>query len=261
MFDFHLHTKVSFDGTGEPETMVEAAAKAGLKAICFTDHLDYDPLGRDPDLAFDTEEYNAAYDHLHHRSVKIYRGMEFGMMPDNLDVFEKDLQRRHFDFVIGSAHFIEDMDIYYKEFWEGKTQYQAFLSTLETTLECVKVHTAYDVLGHLTYAGKQPHNPGHKPVLYKDFREVIDEILKILVQNGKGMEINTSGMDKCGVFLPDEEIMRRFKELGGEIVTVGSDAHDASRVGQYCHEACALASDIFGYVCTYEGRRPVFHRI
>ena len=261
MFDFHLHTKVSFDGEGEPMAMVEAAAKAGLRAICFTDHLDYDPLGREPDLAFDTEEYNTAYDRLYHPDVKIFCGMEFGMLPGNVDVLEKDLQRRHFDFVIGSVHFIENLDIYYNEFWEGKTAHQAFLSTLETTLACVKAHTAYDVLGHLTYAGKQPHNPGHRPVLYKDFREVIDEILKILVQNGKGMEINTSGMDKCGVFLPDEEIMRRFKELGGEIVTVGSDAHDVSRVGQYCREACQMAADIFGYVCTYEDRKPVFHRL
>lgn len=261
MFDFHLHTRVSFDGKGTGKEMVAAAAKAGMKAICFTDHLDYDPLGRDPDLAFDTAAYNAEYDDLFHPEVKIYRGMEFGLMPDNLDVFEKDLQRRHFDFVIGSAHFIENLDIWYPDFWEGKTSYQAFLITLETTLECVKVHTAYDVLGHLTYAAKQPHNPGHKPVLYEDFREVIDETLKILVQNGKGMEINTSGMDKCGRFLPDETIMRRFKELGGEIVTVGSDAHDGSRVGQYCNEACQMAKDIFGYVCTFEDRKPVFHKL
>ena len=261
MFDYHLHTKVSFDGKGTGKEMVEAAAKAGLKAICFTDHLDYDPLGRDPDLAFDTDAYNREYDSLTHPDVKIFRGIEFGLMPDNLDVFEKDLQRRHFDFVIGSAHFIEDLDIWYPDFWEGKTAYQAFLSTLETTLDCVKVHTAYDVLGHLTYAGKQPHNPGHKPVMYEDFREIIDEILRILVHNGKGMEINTSGMDKCGAYLPDATILRRFKELGGEIVTVGSDAHDASRVGQYCNEACRLVNDIFGYVCTFEDRKPVFHKL
>lgn len=261
MFDFHLHTKVSFDGIGRAEDMVAAAARAGLKAICFTDHLDYDPLGRDLDLAFDTQEYNDAYDHLYHPDVKIFRGMEFGLLPDNLDVFEKDLQRRPFDFVIGSAHFIEDLDIYYKEFWEGKTPHQAFLSTLEQTLACVKAHDAYDVLGHLTYAAKQPHNPGHKPVLYEDFRELIDEILRTLVEKGKGLEINTSGVDKCGRFLPDETVLRRFKELGGEIVTVGSDAHDVSRVGQYCQDACQLAADIFGYVCTYHGRKPVFHRL
>lgn len=261
MFDFHMHSKVSFDGYGDARDMVAAAAQRGLKAICFTDHLDYDPLGRDPDLAFDTEEYNAAYDSLYHPEVKIFRGMEFGMLPDNVEVFQKDLQRRAFDMVIGSAHFIEGLDIYYEEFWEGKTAQQAFLSTLETTLECVKVHHAYDVLGHLTYAAKQPHNPGHKPVLYEDFREVIDEILKTLVLNGKGLEINTSGMDKCGVFLPDETVLRRFKELGGEIVTVGSDAHGADRVGQYCKEACFLAQDIFGYVCTFEERKPVFHKL
>ena len=261
MFDFHLHSKVSYDGYSDAAAMVAAAAERGLKAICFTDHLDYDPLGRDPNLAFDTKDYAAAYDGLYHPEVKIFRGMEFGMLPDNTELFQKDLQRRNFDFVIGSAHFIEGLDIYYQEFWEGKTTYQAFLSTLDTTLACVKAHDAYDVLGHLTYAGKQPHNPGQKPVLYKDFREVMDEILKILVEKGKGMEVNTSGMDKCGAFLPDETILRRFKELGGEIVTVGSDAHGADRVGQYCDEACHMVADIFGYVCTFEERKPVFHKL
>ena len=261
MFDYHMHTRVSFDGHDTGIAMAQAAKAPGLKEICFTDHLDYDPLGRDPDLAFDTQAYLDAYEGLYHPQVEIYRGIEFGMMPDNMDVFEEDLKRYPFDFVIGSAHFIENLDIYYEEFWQGKTAHTAFLQTLEQTLECIKVHDAYDVLGHLTYAGKQPHNPGHKPVLYRDFREVIDETLRILVQNGKGMEINTSGMDKCGAFLPDETILRRFKELGGEIITVGSDAHDPSRVGQYCQQACELVSDIFGYVCTYAGRKPVFHKI
>ena len=74
------------------------------------------------------------------------------------------------------------------------------------------------------------------------------------------MEMNTSGVDRCGDFLPYEAIFRRFKELGGEIVTVGSDAHTASRVGQYADRACGILGDIFGYVCTFEDRKPIFHK-
>ena len=261
MFDFHLHTTVSFDGRGKPEDMVAAAASAGLKVICFTDHVDYDPLGKDPNLTFDTQQYNDAYDHLYHPDVEILRGMEFGMLPDNRDMLEKDLRRRPFDFVIGSAHFIDGLDIYYKDFWEGKTPEEAFRRTLEQTLECVKDHDQYDVLGHLTYAAKMPHNPGHRPIRYADFPELMDEILRTLAQKGKGLEINTSGVDTCGVFLPDAACLRRFKELGGEIVTVGSDAHDPARVGQYCQEACQLVSEIFGYVCTFKDRKPIFHKM
>ena len=75
------------------------------------------------------------------------------------------------------------------------------------------------------------------------------------------MEINTSGVDCCGDFLPGAEYLRRFKELGGQIVTVGSDAHTPNRVGQYTDRACAILKDIFGYVCTFEKREPVFHKL
>ena len=75
------------------------------------------------------------------------------------------------------------------------------------------------------------------------------------------MELNTSGMDRCGGFLPTADYFRRFKELGGEIVTIGSDAHNAKRVGQYCGRAVEMAREVFGYVCTFEDRKPVFHRM
>ena len=74
------------------------------------------------------------------------------------------------------------------------------------------------------------------------------------------MEVNTSGMDRVGEFLPSKAFLKRFRELGGEIVTVGSDAHNADRVGQYTKEAIEMVKDIFGYVCTFENRKPIFHK-
>ena len=85
--------------------------------------------------------------------------------------------------------------------------------------------------------------------------------MKILVAKGIGMEINTSGVDCAGTFLPSTDYLKRFKELGGEIVTIGSDAHDAVRVGQYIPEAMEIVKDIFGYVCTFENRKPIFHKL
>ena len=113
----------------------------------------------------------------------------------------------------------------------------------------------------MSYICKARAHPDPKPLYLKDHREIVDEILKILVQKGKGMEINTSGVDRCGDFLPREEFFRRFKELGGEIVTIGSDAHNTQRVGQYAGQACEMMKDIFGYVCTFEGRKPIFHKL
>lgn len=260
MFDFHMHSAVSCDGISTGYEMALAARDAGMKEICFTDHLDYDPCGV-LKLDFDTQAYNDAYDGLEIPGLTIRRGAEFGMLRDNPHQLKKDLQRRHFDFIIGSCHFTQDLDIYYPLFWEGKTMDQAERLYLEEILACVQVHEDFDVLGHITYIGKAASNPTHRPVPYETHRELVDEILRILVEKGKGIEINTSGVDPCGVFLPDERYLRRFKELGGEIVTVGSDAHDTSRAGQYCEEAIRLVQDIFGYVCTFADRKPVFHRI
>ena len=261
MFDYHMHTIVSFDGHDRGLQMAQAAKAAGLKEICFTDHLDYDPLGKMGVLAFDTAAYHAEYDGLEVPGLKIRRGMEFGMTVDNRAQFKEDLQRCSFDYVLGSIHFVDDLDVYFQEFWEGKTLFEAERRYLEATLECVRLHDDFDVLAHLTYIAKATANPAPRPVPFAEHREVVDEILKVVAAKGKGLELNTSGMDRCGGFLPTADYFRRFKELGGEIVTVGSDAHSASRVGQYSMDACEIFKDIFGHVCTFEGRKPIFHKL
>lgn len=261
MFDYHLHTKVSFDGRMTAQQAMEAALKMGLKEVCFTDHIDFDPLVPKNKLRYEVEEYNATYNDLAHNDLVIRRGMEFGMLPDNTGKFREELAKRPYDFVIGSVHFVEGLDVYFDEYWKNKTIEQAEQIDLEQTLECVKVHSDFDVLGHLTYITKTRANPLKRPIPYEAYREIIDEIFKILVEKGKGIEVNTSGMRDANVFLPTEDYLRRFRELGGEIVTVGSDAHDAYRVGRHCREACALVQEIFGYVCTFQDRKPVFHKI
>ena len=125
MFDFHMHTRVSFDGKETGLAMAQAAAAAGVKEICFTDHMDYDPQGKMGNLAFDIDTYNAEYDSLSLPGLKIRRGMEFGMTVDNREQFRKCLQLRPFDFVLGSIHFVDQLDVYYKEYWQDKTVFQA----------------------------------------------------------------------------------------------------------------------------------------
>lgn len=260
MYDFHIHSRVSFDGHDTGEALARAALDAGLEEICFTDHIDYDPHGTMGDMAFDTASYSAEYDALDIPGLKIRRGMEFGMTRDNVSQFQEDLKRRKFDFVLGSIHFVDGLDVYFEPFWEGKTVWQAERRCLEETLACVQLHSDFDVLAHLTYIGKTMAHPAPRPVPFDEHRELIDEILRTLAAKGKGLELNTSGLDRCGGFLPTADYFRRFRELGGEIVTVGSDAHRTDRVGQYSREACELLKRFFGYVCTFEDRKPVFHK-
>ena len=257
MYDYHMHSTVSFDAKDTGLAMALAAKERGLKEICFTDHIDYTP---EMDMVFDTAVYNAAYDGLEVPGLLIRRGMEFGLTPDNAEQLKIDLGRRHFDFVLGSVHLVEGEDIYMEPYWANKSYDEAVRRHLETTLECVRVHEDYDVLGHLTYIAKCGANPRHELIRYEDHKSIMDEIMRELVKREKGMEVNTSGIDRCGGPLPTMDYFRRFYELGGRIVTVGSDAHDTARAGQYTHEMAAELKKIFGYVCTFEDRRPIFHR-
>lgn len=261
MFDYHIHSRVSYDSKEIPEQIVMAALNRGLKEICFTDHLDYGTSPAGESLVFDTADYNANYDHLTASGLKIRRGFEFGMLPDNRSTFQTDLSRREFDFVIGSVHFVAGEDVYFEPYWKERSQNKAEQLYFEEVLKCVIAHDDFDVLGHLTYIGKVRVNPELRSISYCEHQELFDEIFRILIQKGKGIEVNTSGFDRCGDYLPGIEFLKRFKELGGEIVTVGSDAHAANRVGQYCTEVCKMVSEIFGFVTTFENRKPMFHKV
>lgn len=260
MFDFHMHSIVSFDGHDTGKALAEAGRNAGLKEICFTDHMDYVYAPGEKDLIFDIADYSREYDNLEIPGLKIRRGVEYGLYRHNQEQMRRDLSLYHYDFVLGSVHFVDDLDVYFAEYWQGKTVFEAQRHFLEETLACVQAHEDFDVLAHLTFLHKGHACPVKSPLPYADHAEVIDEILRTLAEKGKGLEMNTSGVDRCGGFLPTADYFRRFKELGGEIVTVGSDAHRTDRVGQYCTDACEILKDIFGYVCTFEDRKPIYHK-
>lgn len=261
MFDYHLHSSVSFDSRSAPGEIARAAQEKGLREICFTDHFDYNSDPGKPHNLFTGAQYREAYEALSVPGLQIRRGVEAGLTHWNKSRIDELVDGYPFDFVIGSVHFVGGYDPYEPEYWQGRAVQEAFRVYLEEIYRCVQIHDHFDVLGHLTYVCKSVHNPTREPVRMEDFREITDEIMKLLVAKGKGMEINSSGVDRAGVFLPSADYLRRFKELGGRIVTFGSDAHDPSRVGQYAPQALEILEEIFGYVCTFEKREPVFHKL
>ncbi len=261
MFDFHLHTSISFDSDETPSNIIAAAKSKGLKEICFTDHYDLHRDRAEQNEIFTLNDYAKQYDHLKNDGIVIRRGVELGLTEWNVQQAQSLLQSRPFDFCIGSVHYVNEKDPYYKEYWDGLTAKEAFEKYLLKILECVKLHDDFDVLGHLSYVARQEHNPTGKPLQFSEVSDITDEIMKVLVQKGKGMEINTSGVDKIGDFLPSKDFFVRFRELGGEIVTVGSDAHSATRVGQYVPKALEIIKDVFGFVCTFDSRIPQYHKL
>jgi histidinol-phosphatase (PHP family) len=261
MYDYHMHSNISFDSAADPMDMARAALDQGLKDICFTDHYDHHYYPHEPADLFSVAQYRSAYDELQLPGLQIHRGVEFGLTRWNKPHLDRLLQEYPFDFVLGSVHFADGYDPYWPQYWENRSYAQAFRSYLEETYHCVQIHDNFDVLGHLTYVCKSVYNATKASASFSDYQEITDEIMKLLVAKGKGMEINTSGVDRVGFYLPTAAYLQRFKELGGEIVTVGSDAHDPSRVGQYSTEALAILREIFGHVCTFEKRQPIFHKL
>jgi histidinol-phosphatase (PHP family) len=241
--------------------MILAAEKAGLLEICFTDHYDSVKGKTVDEVAFRLEDYAAAYDSLESAVVKIKRGVEMGLTDFNVAEVSDVLSKRKFDFVIGSLHHVDGIDPYEKRYWDNLSVKEAYAKYLETLYECVKIHNDYDVLGHLTYVAKSPNNPTHEPLIYENYREIIDEILKEVIRRDKGIEINTSGIDRIGETLPSKRILERYKELGGRIVTLGSDAHVPENVGRHFGAAIELIRDTVGTICTFEGRNPTFHKL
>ena len=261
MFDYHLHSAVSYDGRGIPEEMIAAARSAGLKEICFTEHLDYLHCVPRTQTTYTLEAYRNAHPPRHIPGLCIRHGVEVGLTPWNHQEIQQDVAAYPYDFVLGSVHFIDDEDPYLPPYWVDRDPLESERQYFEEMLTCVELHDHFDVLGHLTYISKCKAHPCPRIIPLATYRDCIAQIMTVLISKGKGIEVNTSGMDRCGDYLPGMEYLKLFKDLGGEIVTVGSDAHAPDRVGQYTSQACEILKDIFGHVCTFEGRTPVFHKL
>ena len=261
MFDYHIHSSVSFDSDSSALSIALAAKEKGLKEICFTDHCDYNSDKNKEHNPIDISEYNAVYDSLKVDGLNIKYGFEFGMTDWNSPELKRMLSHRPFDFVIGSVHFVDGHDPYNLDYWQNKTEREAYLGYLEKILECIRIHDDFDVLGHLTYVSRSIHNPTKNLLEYCDYKEICDEIFKTLIQKDKGIEINTSGKNALGVLLPSYDFVKRFRDLGGKIITVGSDAHAPVRVGEHINDALALAKEVFGYVCTFDNRIPKYNKL
>ena len=262
MFDFHMHSRVSFDGKDTGLQMALAAKEAGLKEICFTDHIDYDPAAEVQTMVFDPLAYAAEYDALEVPGLRIRRGMEFGMLPDNRAQLETDLQRRSFDFVIGSIHLLDDEDPYYESYWTNRSAKDVLSKYFNDMLSSIREYDNFDSLGHLDYIIRYiPSCCGSKDYIYREYADVLDEIFQLLIAKNKALEINTAGLAKgLPCFHPKLKSLQRYLELGGELITIGSDAHSPDKLATKFSvtEELLRSCHLKGYY-VYKNRIPEFH--
>ncbi len=267
--DFHIHTNFSTDADRgiTPESMIEEALKKGLKTICFTDHQDLDYPGNETDTEFslDYDAYFATLQPLQEQyknRIEVLIGVEFGLQPHLGQAYQEHAKEYPFDFIIGSTHVFDGMDPYYPGYFGNRTDEEGYRRAFEIILENTKRNDAYDVAGHLDYVvryGKEQT----KEYSYRRYADLIDEILKTLIQKGKGIELNTSGLKYgLGFAHPHMEVVRRYRELGGEIITVGSDGHKPEHIAYGFSKVNEILKACgFKYYTEFRQRKPHFRQV
>lgn len=267
--DVHLHSNYSGDCKIPMDEMIEKGIEQGLNIMCFTEHLDLDYIYENPEeegmFELNTDAY--LYDLLRSKSkykdkIQILFGLELGLQPHIMRQLAIRAKTHEFDFIIGSTHLCHRKDPYLPSFFDGRSEEEAHKEYFEAVLENIKKISNFDVCGHLDYVLR--YGPtANDSFSYSKYADVLDEILKQLVEKEKGLEYNTGGFYK-GLRGEDPyiDILKRYKELGGEIITVGSDAHEPKYIGYNFDKAAeTLKSCGFKYHAIYEGRMPQFFPI
>ena len=231
--DCHLHSTFSTDGISDMEAEIKRAIDLHLEAICFTEHNDY---GANPDGSFvvDTPVYRKRFFELKEKysdRIELLYGIEAGLQPfdDIISHFVDYLPSEPFDFIIGSSHVVRRKDPYFPEFYndypDDDSAYRAYF---EEELENVRLYgSLYDSYGHLDYILRYGKTK-NKFFTYDKFADILEPLLKAIVEAGRCLEVNSAGFRKgMGEPNPHHDILKRYHDLGGLPPTIGSDAHEA----------------------------------
>ncbi|WP_432630300.1 histidinol-phosphatase HisJ family protein [Brotaphodocola sp.] len=278
--DYHVHTEYSDDSAYEMEQVVRDAIERGIDELCFTDHVDYgikrdwDEPGEliyrvggsgEPDAMVlnnvDYPKYVAQIRELQKKygdKISIKLGLEFGMQAHTIDRYEKLFARYPFDFIILFVHEVEDKEFWNQDFQKGRSQQEYNERYYEELLYLVKHYHNYSILGHVDLITRYD-NAGVYP--FEKVKPVITEILKTVIADGKGIEVNTSS-HRYGLkdLTPSRDILRLYHELGGRIITIGSDSHKPEHLGAYIDDTKQeLRALGFTEFCTFDQMKPVYH--
>lgn len=267
--DYHLHSHFSGDSDASMEAMILKAIELGLTQICFTEHMDFDypSTAQTPPGFFEVNTDSYLFDLLRYREkyadkIRLCFGIELGMQPHLAHDNARYVAAYDFDFVIASTHVVGRADPYYPSYFEGRSDEEAYRSYFEETLVNMSSFADYDIYGHIDYVIRYGRTKD-ADYCYEKYQDLFDRMIELLLSRQKGIEINTAGLRK-GLREPNPcaEFLRRYRKKGGEIITVGSDAHNPADLGSHFDRAAQILKDCgFSYYCTFEKRTPSFHRL
>lgn len=268
--DMHVHSYFSSDSVENPEAIIQTAIQKGFSYVYFTDHHDADfPISKENpqmDFQLDFPSYFKklkALKEKYQKQIQLLIGVEQGICPETADKVTAIASQYDFDFIIGSSHLtgLINGDPYYPEYYTGMTYIDAYRKYFMSEAENVRLTSAFDVYGHLDYAVRYCPD---KSFVYRfhDYQDIFEELFKLLIEKGKGIEINTAGIRKIGFAHPHRDALRLYREMGGEIITVGSDAHTKDDIGFGFDLAEELLKDCgFRYYTVFEDRKSKFIRL
>lgn len=258
--DYHIHSMFSDDSISLLEDIIKDAIHKGLQEICICDHVDYGiKTDKNCPYFFYIREYQRLKK-LYNHEITIKLGIEFGIQVEYIDLFQKDFDHYDFDFVIMSNHQVGNKEFWNYAFQDGKTQEQFHKEYYEAILNCTKQYKDYSVLGHLDMIKRYDKIGNYAD---ENNKSLIQEILKQVIKDGKGLEINTSSYAyNLPNTTPSKQILTWYKALGGEIITIGSDAHTTNRIGSHFDESIDLLKSLgFNAIYTFDKMKPIKHAI
>lgn len=237
LFDTHMHTRFSTDSDMLLEEALLKARQLGI-GITITEHMDLAYPGEPAAFTFDVDNYFAAYNR--YKSEAVLLGIELGMRTDCLADNRLIIQDKPFDYIIGSIHVVDNIDIYCSEFYHQRSKQEVYNQYFDAMIACLREYDFIHALGHIDYIARYAKYSDAE-IYYNEFKERIDEVLQLVAAQNIAMEINTRRLDskeRVESILP---IYRRFAELGGKLATIGSDAHRESEVGRRLDVGMAIA--------------------
>lgn len=266
--DYHTHTRVSPDADCSMMEMARAAVQAGLDEICFTDHVEpviwgtnqvrwsHDWLPAVRDFA----EAQAAWG----GKIRLRLGTELGDAHWCFPAAETIMAAApELDFIIGSVHMLspafDGVDLYYFDPADEAEAKRAIADYLGQAQQLAEWDGKFSVLGHLTLPLRYLNENKGFSLTFDGFEEQVEHLLRTLIAKGRGIELNTN---RGNTPLPDEKWLRMYRDLGGEIITLGTDAHDTRYVGCAIRQRQDLLRRCgFTRFCTFDRLEPVWHEL
>jgi len=254
--DYHMHTYFSADSKAVPEQHILKAIEEGLDEICFTDHHDVE-YPQQP-FILNVNKYVQELEVLKEKYkdiINIKIGIELGLDPIHKEEIERVATSYPFDFIIGSIHAIGETEFLIGDFFEGKTKEQAHIDYFKQCIDCVNCFDTFNVFGHFDYIERYG-NYEDNTVNTDLYWDLIDEFLEIIISKNKGLEVNTSGYNLRNEGFPKKQILKRYYDLGGRIITIGSDSHTSNRVGEHVDDVIEILKEIgFDDISTFTNQK------